>query len=68
MMRIRLHDKGHLADLIFFMRGAGCIAYQADAGVIEVLRPTRAGAEATELKELLARWNANHPGASLEIL
>ena len=68
MMRIRLNDERLLTDLLSFMRGVGCVAYRGEAGTIEVLRPTRAGAEAAELTELLARWSASHPGAGAAIL
>lgn len=67
-MRIRLHDERLRADLLSFMRGAGCIAYLAEADTIEVLRPTRGDAEAAEITELLASWSAGHPDAAPEIV
>ena len=67
-MRIRLHDGRLLADLLSHMREGGCIAYFQTNESIEVLRPTRGGAEAGEIRELLARWSAAHPGADPEIL
>jgi hypothetical protein len=67
-MRIRLDDRRLLGDLLSFMREAGCIAYYEGDTAIEVLRPTRGGAEAAEIKELLALWNASNPGAGPEIV
>jgi hypothetical protein len=67
-MRIRLHDGRLVADLLSFMREAGCIAFQSEPGTIEVLRPTRRDADARELAALLAHWRAAHPGADPEIV
>jgi hypothetical protein len=67
-MRIRLDDERLLADMLAFMRAEGCIAYSHAEGSIEVLRPARPGVETAEIKELLARWKHENPGASPEIV
>jgi hypothetical protein len=67
-MRIRLHDGRLLADLLSFMREAGCIAFQSDPETIEVLRPTRGDADAREIAALLAHWQTGHPGVDPEIV
>ena len=67
-MRIRLHDGRLLADLLAFMREAGCIAFRSEPDTIEVLRPTRGDADAREIAALLARWRAGHHGADPEIV
>jgi hypothetical protein len=68
LMLIRLNDERLLTDLLSFMRASDCIAYSQTEDSIEVLRPTRGAAEASEIRDLLARWTALHPGAEPEIL
>jgi hypothetical protein len=67
-MRIRLHNERLLAELLSFMREAGCIAYHSDAGAIEALPPTRGNAETEEISALLDRWSVSHPEAEPEIV
>jgi hypothetical protein len=68
-MRIRLTDERLLADLLAFMRTSGCIAYEAAAESIEVVRPHAFGErEAAEVEALLKDWSSEHPEAEPEIL
>lgn len=67
-MRIRLDNARHVADLLSFMQGAGCIAHHAEAETIEVLPYGRGDAEAAEISALVARWTTSHPDAGPEIL
>ena len=67
-MRIRLNDGRLLADLLAFMREADYIAFRSEPDTIEVLRPTRADADAREIAAPLARWRAGHPGVEPEIV
>jgi hypothetical protein len=67
-MRIRLHNGRLLADLISHLREGRCIAYVHSQDSIEVLRPTRGAAEASEIRQLLDEWSAANPDADPEIV
>jgi hypothetical protein len=58
-MRLRVSSAPLSSALVAFLRDAGCIAYVADDGEIEVIRPGAAGdREEHEIEELVRCWSA----------
>jgi hypothetical protein len=65
-MRIELEETDDARELVRFLRGRDCIAYQLERSpVVEALRPLASTRqERAELNELLAAWLADHPTAT----
>ena len=69
-MRVRLPDPALRADLWDFFHRWGCVTYEANDDVIEVIVPDARGERQgrRELELYLETWRAHHPGLELERL
>ena len=69
-MRVRLPDPALRADLRDFFHRWGCVTYEVNDDMIEVIVPDASGERQgrRELELYLETWRAHHPGLELELL
>jgi hypothetical protein len=66
-MKLTITDTSLLPDLLAFLRGARCVAYYEDGGIVAV-RPHSFGAqESSELRAIVKRWWEENPEAQVEM-
>jgi Na+-translocating ferredoxin:NAD+ oxidoreductase RnfC subunit len=68
-MKIRLEDDALTGQLLAFLRDRECIAYYESAsGAIEAIAPDLFDKDEAEMiRTLVARWQAERPGVTIEI-
>jgi hypothetical protein len=69
-MRISLHDRSLLPDLVRFLSERGCVAQPTGDGGLDVfcLSSMHHDTVELELDLYLRRWNARHPEAQAELV